>query len=141
MHHEESDWTKVRHRDGPMCDIRLREETGGPEYRRPCIDSNREPGHDERMVFHKGRVASERAQPQLRGKGRICAVSLEPLPDVLMDKFRVWAFHRFYDMNVDELNPFIRFTKALVASAGPIVRPELLVLWPGARQEIKKRIA
>jgi len=44
--------------------------------------------------------------------------------------FRLWAFHIFYRRSFrDEIDPFLRFGKALEASTRAILRPELVEEW------------
>ena len=51
------------------------------------------------------------------------------------DEFRVWAFHLFYRRTfADDRDHVRRFMRAIVASAQPIERPELVAEWRKLRK-------
>lgn len=51
------------------------------------------------------------------------------------DEFRVWAFHLFYNRTfADDRDHVRRFMRAIVASAQPIKRPELIAEWRTMRK-------
>lgn len=58
--------------------------------------------------------------------------SVHPDVDVrwaIEDHLRVQAFNSFYRLGRDEIDPLIRFVRALLASAGPIRDPRLIRGW------------
>ena len=53
------------------------------------------------------------------------------------DRFRLWAFHIYYRRSFrEERDRLLRFIKALLASARPIRRPDLLDVWRGRRGRV-----